>query len=163
MIKLKMSIEDINEYQTGILPENAVKIEIPQRIDEMMKKAAPIAVETYMIQKIILKGLESECISYGSIYQVNYLKKNRLTYCVMQMIHYLGEMKSNAENYMRRLCFIMIIDSILIMRAIECQLIWFKGADKMINKNIFFLLGCPCSGKTTVGEMLSEKYVNSFF
>lgn len=44
------------------------------------------------------------------------------------------------------------------MRAIECQLIWFKGADKMINKNIIFLLGCPCSGKTTVGKMLSEKY-----
>ena len=43
MIKLKMSIEDINEYQTGILPENAVKIET-QSIDEMMKKAAPIAV-----------------------------------------------------------------------------------------------------------------------
>jgi len=27
MIKLKMSIEDISEYQTGILPKNAVKIE----------------------------------------------------------------------------------------------------------------------------------------
>lgn len=25
MIKLKMSIEDISEYQTGILPKNAVK------------------------------------------------------------------------------------------------------------------------------------------
>jgi len=44
MIKLKMSIEDINEYQTGKLPENAVKIETPQSIDEMMMKAAPIAV-----------------------------------------------------------------------------------------------------------------------
>ncbi|MCQ2534382.1 MAG: DUF3267 domain-containing protein [Clostridia bacterium] len=44
MIKLKISIDDINEYQTGILPENAVKIETPQSIDEMMKKAAPIAV-----------------------------------------------------------------------------------------------------------------------
>lgn len=44
MIKLKMSIDDINEYQTGILPENAVKIETPQSIDEMMKKAAPICV-----------------------------------------------------------------------------------------------------------------------
>ena len=44
MIKLKMSIEDINEYQTGTLPENAVKIETPRSIDEMMKKAAPIAV-----------------------------------------------------------------------------------------------------------------------
>ena len=43
MIKLKMSIEDISEYQTGILPKNAVKIETPQNIEEMMKKAAPIA------------------------------------------------------------------------------------------------------------------------
>lgn len=38
-----MSIEDISEYQTGILPKNAVKIETPQSIEEMMKKAAPIA------------------------------------------------------------------------------------------------------------------------
>ena len=43
MIKLKMSIEDISKYQTGILPKNAVKIETPQSIEEMMKKAAPIA------------------------------------------------------------------------------------------------------------------------
>lgn len=43
MIKLKMSIEDISEYQTGILPKNAVKIETPQSIEEMMKKAASIA------------------------------------------------------------------------------------------------------------------------
>lgn len=42
MMKLRMSIEDINEYQTGILPKNAVKIETPQSIEEMMKKAAPI-------------------------------------------------------------------------------------------------------------------------
>ena len=37
MIKIKMSIEDINEYQIGILPKNAVKIETPQGIDETMK------------------------------------------------------------------------------------------------------------------------------
>ena len=43
MIRLKMSIKDINEYQTGILPKTAVKIETPQSIEEMMKKAAPIA------------------------------------------------------------------------------------------------------------------------
>lgn len=43
MIKIKMAIEDINEYQIGILPKNAVKIETPQGIDETMKKAAPIA------------------------------------------------------------------------------------------------------------------------
>ncbi len=28
----------------------------------------------------------------------------------------------------------------------------------MLNKNIFFLLGCPCSGKTTVGKILADKY-----
>ena len=36
-----MCIRD--RYQTGILPKNAVKIETPQNIEEMMKKAAPIA------------------------------------------------------------------------------------------------------------------------
>ena len=43
MIKVRLSINDINEYQTGILPDNAVKIQTPQNIDEMMKKSAPIA------------------------------------------------------------------------------------------------------------------------
>lgn len=43
MIKIKLSIDNINEYQTGILPDNSVKLETPQSIDEMMKKAAPIA------------------------------------------------------------------------------------------------------------------------
>lgn len=43
MIKVRLSISDINEYQTGILPDNAVKIETPQSMDEMMKKSAPIA------------------------------------------------------------------------------------------------------------------------
>lgn len=32
----------------------------------------------------------------------------------------------------------------------------------MINSNIFFLLGCPCSGKTTVGNILVQKY-NMFY
>lgn len=44
MIKLKMTIDNIDEYETGILPENAVKIETPQSIDETMRKSAPIAV-----------------------------------------------------------------------------------------------------------------------
>lgn len=42
MIKFKLSIKDINEYQTGVLPDRAVKIETPQSMEEMMKKAAPI-------------------------------------------------------------------------------------------------------------------------
>lgn len=44
MIKLKMIIETIEECQTGILTENAVRIDAPQSIDETMKKAAPVAV-----------------------------------------------------------------------------------------------------------------------
>lgn len=32
----------------------------------------------------------------------------------------------------------------------------------MINSNVFFLLGCPCSGKTTVGNILVQKY-NMFY
>lgn len=44
MIKLRLSINDMNKYQTGNLPENAVRIETPQSIEEMMAKATPIAV-----------------------------------------------------------------------------------------------------------------------
>ena len=62
MIKVRLSISDINEYQTGILPDNAVKIETPQNIDEMMKKSAPIAgilcmlLFATMLCKTILSG-----------------------------------------------------------------------------------------------------------
>lgn len=62
MIKVRLSISDINEYQTEILPDNAVKIETPQSIDEMMKKAAPIAailcmlLIASMLCKTILSG-----------------------------------------------------------------------------------------------------------
>lgn len=49
MIKVRLSINDINKYQTGNLPDNAVKIETPENIDEMMKKSAPIAVILYML------------------------------------------------------------------------------------------------------------------
>lgn len=62
MIKVRLSISDINEYQTGILPDNAVKIETPQSLDEMMKKSAPIAgilcvlLFATMLCKTILSG-----------------------------------------------------------------------------------------------------------
>lgn len=44
MIKLKRSIDDINSHQIGILPENAEKIDTPKSIEEMMKKATPLAI-----------------------------------------------------------------------------------------------------------------------
>lgn len=38
MIKIVWSIKDINKYQTGNLPDNAIKIETPKSVDELMKK-----------------------------------------------------------------------------------------------------------------------------
>ena len=49
MIKVRLSINDINKYQKGNLPDNAIKIETPESIDEMMKKSAPIAVILCML------------------------------------------------------------------------------------------------------------------
>ena len=43
MIKIVWSINDINKYQTGSLPEDAAWIETPQSVGELMKKAVPIA------------------------------------------------------------------------------------------------------------------------
>ena len=50
------------------------------------------------------------------IYTRKYLKKNRFIYCLMQMTLYLGEMKSNAENCMRKQYIIMIFNSLLTYR-----------------------------------------------
>ena len=33
----------------------------------------------------------------------------------------------------------------------------------MINSNVYFLLGCPCAGKTTVGNILVQKYNMLYF
>lgn len=38
MIKIVWSINDINKYQTGSLPDDAVKIETPQSVGDLMKK-----------------------------------------------------------------------------------------------------------------------------
>ena len=44
MITIKPIITDIKEYQRGELPENAIKLNTPRSIDEMTKKAFPIAI-----------------------------------------------------------------------------------------------------------------------
>lgn len=54
MIKIKLSIDNINKYQTGILPDNSVKLETPQSIDEMMKKAAPIAGALFLLLFVVM-------------------------------------------------------------------------------------------------------------
>ncbi len=33
----------------------------------------------------------------------------------------------------------------------------------MVNSNVYFLLGCPCSGKTTVGNILAQRYSMLYF
>ncbi len=42
MIIVKAVIADIKEYQRGVLPQNARRIDTPSSIDEMMKKTTPI-------------------------------------------------------------------------------------------------------------------------
>jgi hypothetical protein len=49
MIIFKKSIDNINEYQCGVLPKNAEKLNAPNSTDEMMKKAAPIAAVLCLI------------------------------------------------------------------------------------------------------------------
>ena len=49
MITFKPAIDDIKEYQRGNLPGNAVRIDAPHSIDEMLKKAAPIAAVLCMV------------------------------------------------------------------------------------------------------------------
>ena len=47
--------------QTGILPKNAVKIETPQSIEEMMKKAAPIAAVLCVLMFVTMLRRRGGC------------------------------------------------------------------------------------------------------
>ena len=69
-MKLNLSIEDINAYQTGALPENAVKIEAPRSMDEMMKKAAPIAVVScvLMVAAMLCKTMINKTVVVSPIF-----------------------------------------------------------------------------------------------
>ncbi len=61
MIKYKRIISDIREYQTGTLPINAEKMNAPATTEEMMKRAAPIAVVlcAIMILTIFIKTISA--------------------------------------------------------------------------------------------------------
>lgn len=62
MIKIKALITDIKEYQHGELPENAVKLNTPNSMDEMLKKAAPISgvLVTLLFAVMLVKTLTSK-------------------------------------------------------------------------------------------------------
>ena len=53
MIKIVWSINDINKYQTGNLLDGAVKIETPQSVGELMKKAVPDEYAAWMTDDIV--------------------------------------------------------------------------------------------------------------
>ena len=72
MIKVRLSINDINEYQAGILPDNAVKIETPQSMSQMMIKAAPIAgfLCVILFATMMCKSIISETIVISPVFIV---------------------------------------------------------------------------------------------
>ena len=49
MIKYMKTIDSINEYQSGELPGTAEKLDTPLTIEDMMRKATPIAITLCMI------------------------------------------------------------------------------------------------------------------
>mgnify|MGYP000855760578 CR=1 FL=1 len=53
MIKIVWSINDINKYQTGSLLDDAVKIETPQSVGDLMKKAVPDEYAEWMTDDIV--------------------------------------------------------------------------------------------------------------
>ena len=69
MIKIVWSIKDINKYQTGNLPDNAIKIETPKSVDELMKKALPIAVILCVLLFAAMLGKTIVTVTAGSMWQ----------------------------------------------------------------------------------------------
>ena len=61
MIRFISPIENISEYQSGPLPKNAIRIETPSTIEELMKKATPIAVILCVILFATMLGKNLYC------------------------------------------------------------------------------------------------------
>ena len=57
MIIVKAVIADIKEYQRGVLPQNARRIDTPSSIDEMMKKTTPITALLCAIPIVMMFGM----------------------------------------------------------------------------------------------------------
>ena len=56
MIRFNRCIEDFRDFQTGDLPENAVRIETPRTIDDTMKHAAPACAVLCLIVSLTAFG-----------------------------------------------------------------------------------------------------------
>ncbi len=54
MIAINMKIEDAAELERGNLPKNAVKLNTPKSLDEMMKKAAPVAAALCVVMFVAM-------------------------------------------------------------------------------------------------------------
>lgn len=54
MIAFKSVIKSPSEYQCGPLPSGAIRLDTPASIDEMMKKAAPIAMALCLLMPVSL-------------------------------------------------------------------------------------------------------------
>lgn len=54
MIAFKPVIENPSEYQRGPLPSGAIRLDMPASMDEMMKKASPIAVALCLFMPVSL-------------------------------------------------------------------------------------------------------------
>ena len=61
MISFKNPIENINEYQSGAPPKNAIRIETPRTIEKLMKNASPIAIGLCLIMFAAMLGKSLYC------------------------------------------------------------------------------------------------------
>lgn len=54
MIIVKPVIDDIKEFQRGELPQNAVQMNTPRSMDELLKKAFPIAAALSAVLFVVM-------------------------------------------------------------------------------------------------------------
>ena len=93
MIKIVWSINDINKYQTGSLPDDAVKIETPQSVGELMKKAVPIAAIlcVFLFIAMLCKTIICKTVVISPIFIL-----------VDRTVDQIGEYKSATSNILEK-------------------------------------------------------------
>ena len=160
MIKVRLSINDINEYQAGILPDNAVKIGTPQSMSQMMLKAAPIAgfLCVILFATMMCKSIISETIVISPIFIVVGFLSGFILLIVHEWLHgivypknadvTIGKLKGKitfvalASYPLKRTRFIMMCLLPFVLGIVPLMIFIFSPAEYRVLNGIMFGMAC---------------------
>lgn len=160
MIALKWNIENINDYQQGNLPQNAVKLKAPATTEDMMKKSLPIMMVmcTVMVASILAKAF----ISHAMVVFIPTVPAGLVIGIILAVVHEwlhavvypkeakvtIGKLKGQlifvalASYPMKRSRFVLMCLLPYLLGVIPLMLFIFSPAENTVFNGLMFGMAC---------------------